>query len=141
MLYNQPIIILQLVFILNNMCVIFIIIIKGTVHLHLCITHLKACKQELAKNNSRTKHRNLDKFTSWLKFSHISLREKNDYKMILIILKKVESSKKAWEELGTQIGVYANSVYSWLRLRQSAWLFSFPPSNIAPGAAVTMAFQ
>ena len=66
-----------------------------------CITHLKV----LTKNNSRTKRRNLAKFTSWLTFSHISLSQKNHYKMkmIPIILKKAESSNKTWGEILAQV--------------------------------------
>jgi len=87
----------------------------------ICTTHLKACKQVLAKNNSGSKLSNHAIFTSWLTFSHISLSQKNHYKMrmITIVLKKAKSSKKAWEELGTLAGVYVNSVYSCPRWRQN----------------------
>jgi len=107
-----------------------------------CITHLKACKQALVKKNSRTKCSNLAKFTSRLTFSHISLIQKDHYKMkmIPIISKKAESSKKARGEPGTLTSVHVNSVYSWPRWRQSTWLFSFPPSNLASGAAVMAEF-
>ena len=104
----------------------------------ICITHLKACKQVLAKNNSRTKHSNLTKLTSWLAFSHISLSQKDHYKMIPIVLKKVESLKKEWRESGTLTGVY---VKSWPRWRQSILHFSFQPSNLASGATVMAALQ
>ena len=112
--------------------------LNQTIWPEVCITHLKACKQVLAKNNSRTKRSNLTKFTSWLTFSHISLSQKNHYKMkmIPIVSKKVELSKNVRGEPGTLTGVYVNSVYSWPRWRQSIWLFSFPPSNLASGAAV-----
>jgi len=96
-----------------------------------CITHLRACKQGLAKNNSRIKRNNL------AKFSHISFSQKNLYKMKMIL----NVSKKARGELGTLTGVYVNSVYSWPRWRQSIRLFSFPPSNLTSGTAVMAALQ
>ena len=70
-------------------------------------THLKACKQVLPKNNSRTKRSNLTKFASWLTFSHINLSQKNHYKMNMfpVISKKAESWKKARGKPGTLTGV------------------------------------
>jgi len=108
-----------------------------------CITHLKACKQAWPKNNSRTKCSNLAKFTSWLTFSHIILSQKKHYKMkmISIVSKKAESSKKMCREPGTLTGVCVNSVYWWTMWHQSIWLFSFPASNLASGAAVMAALQ
>jgi len=47
-----------------------------------------------------------------------------------------ESSKKPQERPETITGLYVNSLYYWPRWRQSIWLFSFPPSNLASGAAV-----
>jgi len=82
-------------------------------------------------NKSRTKFNNLVKITPWLIYNHISLIQKNHYKM-----KKGESSKKVWGELETLTGVYVNSVSSWPRWHQTTWLFSFPPSNLASSAAV-----
>ena len=107
----------------------------------ICRAHTKACKQMLAKNSSREKRNNLVKITPWMTFSHISLSDKNHYKMKInpIVSKKEESSKKARWEPGTLTGVHVNSVYSWPRWRQSTWLFSFPPLNLASGAAVIMA--
>jgi len=72
-----------------------------------CITHLRACKQVLAKNNSRTKPSNIAKFTPWLIFSQISLSQKNHYKMkiIPIVSPKAESPKKRRGKPGTLTGV------------------------------------
>ena len=72
--------------------------VKGTVHLQFKF--------------SRTKRSNLDKFTSSLKISRISL---NHYKMkmIPIVSMKAESSKKAPGEPETLTCVYVPSVYSW----------------------------
>jgi len=67
--------------------------LNPAIWLEVCITDLKACKQVLAKNNSRTKRSNLAKFTLWLTFSYISLSQKYHYK-IPIVLKQVDSSKE-----------------------------------------------
>ena len=61
-----------------------------------CITRLKAFKRVSAKNNSRTKRSNLAKFISWLTFSHISLIQKENYKIKIIPI----VSKKARGEPG-----------------------------------------
>ena len=95
-----------------------------------CTTHLKACKQVLAKNNSGRKNSKLSKVTSWLTFIHISLCQNKYYnmKMIPIVSKKAESSKKGRGELGTLTGVFVNSVYSWFWWHQIIWLFAFESS-------------
>ena len=84
--------------------------LNQAIWLKVCITHVTPCNWMLAKNNSRTKH--LTEFTSSLTFSHISLSQKNHYKMkmILAVSKKAESSKKARGNPGTLTGVYVNSM-------------------------------
>jgi len=57
-----------------------------------CITHLKACKQVLANNNSKTKRSNFAKVTSRLTFRHISLSQKEIYKMKMIPIEMMENN-------------------------------------------------
>jgi len=120
--------------------------LKQAISPEICITHLKSCKQVLDKDNSRKKRNDLDKFTSWLTFSQISLRQKEYYKIkiIPIVSKKMKSSKKAGWEPGTVIGIYVNSMYQWIPGSGDirALDFSpFSPSSLASGAAVMAAIQ
>ena len=85
-----------------------------------CRFRTKACKQELARNNSKTKRNNFVKITPRMIHSHISLSQK----------KQTESAKKARGEPETLTGVCVNS---WPRWRQRTWLYPFPPSNHFPG--------
>ena len=72
----------------------------------ICRARTKACKQVLARNNSRTKCNNLVTIRPWMAYNHISLSQKNHYKMKIIPI----VSKKAWGELGRLTRVYVNSV-------------------------------
>ena len=64
--------------------------LNTTVWLEVCRAHTKARKQVLARNNSRTKLNNLVKTMPWITHNHISLSQRNHYKMriILIVSKK-----------------------------------------------------
>ena len=115
--------------------------LNPAVWLEVCRAHTKACRQVLARTNSRTKRNNLVKIMPWMIYKNITLSQKNHYKMSLIASKKAESLKKAQGELGTLTGVYVNSVYFWPRWHQSTWLFPLPPSNLASGVAIKAALQ
>jgi len=78
--------------------------------------HFEARHRPEPKNNSRTKCSNLPEFTSSLTFNHVSWSQKEYYtiKMIPVVLKKAEASKKVQGELGIPTGGYVNSVYQWI---------------------------
>jgi len=86
-------------------------------------TDLTACKQVLAKNNSRTKRSNLAKFPEF---------QKNHYKMKMIstVSNKAGWSKKVRGEPEALTGVYVNSVYQITPGWDDIRVFDFFPSRL-----------